>query len=67
MLAEVASQSNVDLDRKSIQILAEKLVNFIDYREELGDKIDPQEVAESAVRLMPCIKMVIFSIIIFTT
>lgn len=59
MLAQTACKSNMNLDRKNIQFLADKLINFIDYREEQGEKIDPEEISDSLIRLMPCIKKVI--------
>lgn len=63
MLAETACKSNMCLDRKNVQFLAEKLVNFIEFREEEGDKVDAEEISDSLIRLMPCIKKVSLIII----
>lgn len=59
LLAKEAEKSNAELDMKDVQFLAEKLVCFIDSQESIGAKIDAQQVADSLVRLMPCIKMVV--------
>lgn len=48
----------MDLDTKSINYLAEKLVQFMEHREAIGENVDAQQVADSLIRLMPCIKMV---------
>lgn len=58
LLAAQATNDGKELDGRIVQQLAEKLVHFMEYYENLGDKIDPKKVAESLVRLMPCIKMV---------
>lgn len=61
LLAAEATKEQEELDSKTIQYLAEKLMQFMDFHENLGDVMDPQKVAESIVRLMPCIKMVNFN------
>lgn len=58
LLAKDAEKSDLELDSKSLSYLADKLLHFIDYLETTGVKIEPKEVVDSVVRLMPCIKAV---------
>lgn len=55
-LAAEAAKQNIELDVKSVQYLAGKLVHFMDYREAMGIKVDAQQMADSLIRLMPCIE-----------
>lgn len=57
-MAEDATHNQKELDLKTLQYLAEKLIQFMEYRENFGEKVDGQQVADSIVRLMPCIKKV---------
>lgn len=58
-LAKDAEKENAELNAKSVQHLAEKLVHFLEFKEASGDRLDPQNVADSLIRMMPSIKMVI--------
>lgn len=53
-----ASVSGKDLDIKMIHYLCDKLVNFMDFRQAEGLETDTQQLADSLIRLFPCIKMV---------
>lgn len=57
-MAAEATKNNIELDVKSVQYLSAKLVQFMEYREAMGNSVDAQRMAESLVRLMPCIAMV---------
>lgn len=63
VLAKEACKANKELDIKSIHYLCDKLLHFMEYRETIGEKVDGQQLADSLVRLMPCIRMVIKSLI----
>lgn len=65
LLAREAHKAKEELDVKSLHFLCDKLVHFMDNRETDGNKVDAQQVADSLVRLMPCIKMVNISYFIF--
>lgn len=58
LLAKEHEQAKTDLDTKSIGYLADKLLQFMEYREAIGENVDAQQAADSLIRLMPCIKMV---------
>lgn len=58
LLAKDAEKSNLELDTKSLNYLADKLLHFIDFRDTTGVKIEPQDVVDSISRLMPCVKAV---------
>lgn len=59
MLAAKAVEEQKELDSKTLHYLCEKLVQFMEYRESFDEHLDAEKVAESLIRLMPCIKMVI--------
>lgn len=67
MLSKEACKTNKQLDFRSIHFLAEKLVHFMDHLETDGQKVEAQQVADSLIRLMPCISMVceMINIILF--
>lgn len=58
LLAKENEKQDIDLDTKNINYLADKLVQFIEYREASGDSVSAQQVAASLTRIMPCVKMV---------
>lgn len=60
--ATEATKNQTELDIKSIQFLSEKLVHFMDFRDSLDSKVDPQRIADSLIRLMPCIEKVTHSL-----
>lgn len=58
LLAKDAEKSKLTLDTRSLNYLADKLVQFIEYRDATGLKVEPQDVADSISRLMSCVKAV---------
>lgn len=58
MAAEQAFKLNQELNIQNVRKVCDRAIQFIENRESDGDKLDVQKVADSLVRLMPCLKMV---------
>lgn len=58
LLADEASKSGRELEYKYVNTLCEKLVHFKDERDVAGENIEPLQLANALVRLMPCISIV---------
>lgn len=67
LMAEEASYSGKELEYKYVNTLCEKLVHFKDERDTAGENIEPLELANALIRLMPCISIVnIFGNMLFS-